>query len=96
MSKGKESADECVTDTENTRTLVFKVYEQVSEISDLANQISVASEQQSVVSREISENILNISDASSDNLQQADIVAQESSNIETRTKALTALGATFG
>jgi aerotaxis receptor len=96
MSKGKESAEECVIDTENTRTLVFKVYEQVSEISDLANQISVASEQQSVVSREISENILNISDASSDNLQQADIVAQESSNIETRTKALTALGTTFG
>lgn len=95
MTKGKESADECVLDTENTRTLVFKVYEHVSEISDLANQISVASEQQSVVSKEISENIINISEASNNNLQQADIVARESTNIEERAKALTALGTTF-
>jgi aerotaxis receptor len=96
MLKGKESAEECVLDTENTRGLVNKVYEQVTEISDLANQISVASEQQSVVSKEISTNIVNISDASTSNLQQADIVAQESNNIEIRTKALNALGTTFG
>jgi aerotaxis receptor len=96
MLKGKESAEECVVDTENTRALVHKVYEQVSEISDLTNQISVASEEQSVVSREISSNIVNISDASTGNLEQADIVAQESNNIDTRAKALVALGTTFG
>jgi aerotaxis receptor len=96
MLKGKESAEKCVVDTESTRTLVFNVYEQVSEISDLANQISVASEEQSVVSKEISSNIVNVSDASTSNLQQADIVEQESSNIETRAKALSALGTTFG
>ena len=56
----------------------------------------MASEQQSVVSKEISTNIVNISDASTSNLQQADIVAQESNNIEIRTKALNALGTTFG
>tara|TARA_R110002153_G_scaffold38643_1_gene112042 strand:+ start:22198 stop:23730 length:1533 start_codon:yes stop_codon:yes gene_type:complete len=96
MLKEKESAEKCVQDTESTRTLVFHVYEQVSEISDLANQISVASEEQSVVSKEISTNIVNISEESNSNLQQAEIVAQESSNIETRAKGLTALGATFG
>lgn len=96
MSKGKESAEECVVDTKNTRDIVFQVYEQVSEISDLANQISVASEEQSVVSKEISANIVNVSDESASNLQQADIVAQESSHIETRAKALSALGTTFG
>ena len=96
MSKGKESAEECVVDTSSTRDLVFKVYEQVTEISDLANQISVASEEQSMVSKEISSNIVNVSDASTSNLQQADIVAQESSNIEIRAKALNALGTTFG
>tara|TARA_R110000751_G_scaffold73956_1_gene149675 strand:+ start:20416 stop:21948 length:1533 start_codon:yes stop_codon:yes gene_type:complete len=96
MSKGKESAEECVEDTKSTQDIVFKVYEQVSEISDLANQISVASEEQSVVSKEISSNIVNLSDASTNNLQQADIVAQESSNIEIRAKALNALGTTFG
>lgn len=96
MSKGKESAEECVVDTKNTRDIVFQVYEQVSEISDLANQISVASEEQSVVSKEISANIINVSDESTKNLKQADIVAQESSHIETRAKALSALGTTFG
>ena len=96
MLKGNESAERCVVVTESTRTLVLNVYEQVSEISDLANQTLVASEEQSVVSKEIISNIVNVSDASNSNLQQADIVEQESSNIETRTKALSALGTTFG
>ncbi|MBU3004406.1 methyl-accepting chemotaxis protein [Paraglaciecola arctica] len=96
MSKGQESAEECVVDTKNTQDIVYKVYEQVSEISDLANQISVASEEQTAVSQEIRANIVNLSDASTKNLQQADIVAQESSHIEVRANALNALGTTFG
>jgi aerotaxis receptor len=96
MLKGKEAADQCVEDTAKTRDIVFKVYDNVSSISELAAQISTASEEQSMVSQEISRNITNISDASKRNLEQAEIVELESNNIEKRAAALSSLGLTFG
>ena len=96
MNKGKDAADDCVNETSQTRDLVFKVYDDVSMIADLAAQISTASEEQSMVSQEISRNITNINDASKINLEQANIVGQESINIEKRAKSLASLGLTFG
>ncbi len=96
MEKGKESAENCVSETEQTQNLVFNVYDQVSEIADLATQISTASEEQSAVSAEISSNIANISDASQDNLKQANLVERESVRIKDRADALASLGLTFG
>lgn len=96
MHKGKEAADDCVHETGKTRDLVFKVYDDVSIIADLTAQISTASEEQSMVSQEISRNITNINDASKVNLEQANIVGLESNNIEKRAKSLASLGLTFG
>jgi aerotaxis receptor len=96
MLKGKEAAEECVQDTAHTRDIVFKVYDDVSAIAELAAQISVASEEQSMVSQEISRNITNISDASKRNLEQVEIVELESNNIQQRASALSSLGLTFG
>ena len=96
MNKGKEAAEDCVQETSQTRDLVFKVYDDVSIIADLATQISTASEQQSMVSQEISRNITNINDASKINLEQANIVEHESDEIEKRAKSLASLGLTFG
>lgn len=96
MEKGKESAENCVSETEQTRNLVFNVYDQVSEIADLAAQISTASEEQSAVSIEISSNIANVSEASQDNLKQANLVESESDRIKQRAEALASLGLTFG
>ncbi|WP_158967546.1 PAS domain-containing methyl-accepting chemotaxis protein [Paraglaciecola sp. L3A3] len=96
LLEGKEAADECVSDTENTKDIVNKVYEVVSEIADLTTQISVASEQQSAVSQEISRNIVNVNDISQNNLRQAEIVEDESTKIEQRSSALAGLGTTFG
>ncbi|KXI27048.1 methyl-accepting chemotaxis protein [Paraglaciecola hydrolytica] len=95
MNKGKDAAQDCVKETSQTRDLVFKVYDEVSMISDLAAQISTASEEQSMVSQEISRNITNINDASKKNLEQANIVENESNNIEKRAKSLASLGLTF-
>lgn len=96
MLKGKDAADECVADTQKTRDIVFKVYDEVSDISDLAMQISVASEEQSAVSKEISKSIVSVSDVSQSNLQRAEDVESESTKIQERADALSALGMTFG
>lgn len=96
MMKGKEAADNCLQDTTETRDIVFKVYDEVTFIADLAAQISTASEEQSVVAREISRNVVNINETSSYNLEQAFIVEKESDLIEKRSAALASLGLAFG
>lgn len=95
MTKGKESADNCVAKATEAHNVVDKVYVSITDISDLAIQISTASEEQSMVSQEISRNIINISDASQNNLHQANTVESETINIKTRANALGALGQAF-
>jgi aerotaxis receptor len=82
MTKGKESADSCVEKVTEAHDVVDKVYSLITDISDLAIQISTASEEQSMVSQEISRNIINISDASQNNLQQTNTVERETVNIK--------------
>lgn len=96
MEKGKDAAESCVAETKHTQDIVFKVHSAVTDISDLAAQISTAAEQQSVVSQEISKNIVNISDASQENLNQAKRVETEATDIDERSKKLASLGLTFG
>jgi aerotaxis receptor len=95
MTKGKESADSCVEKATEAHSVVDKVYEAITDISDLAIQISTASEEQSMVSQEISRNIINISDASQSNLVQANTVECETIDIKTRADSLAALGQAF-
>ncbi|WP_199611534.1 methyl-accepting chemotaxis protein [Flocculibacter collagenilyticus] len=96
MQIGKESAEQCVADTKSTQSIVNKVYQSITDIADLATQISTASEQQNLVSQEISQNIMNINDASQENLTQAERVEEEAELIRVRTEALAGLGKTFG
>ncbi|MGB1198853.1 MAG: methyl-accepting chemotaxis protein [Thalassotalea sp.] len=95
MEKGKESADHCVDKASEAREVVDKVYELITDISDLAIQISTASEEQSMVSQEISRNIMNISDASQNNLHQANTVENETLEIQTKANSLGSLGQAF-
>ncbi|MBB1369954.1 PAS domain-containing methyl-accepting chemotaxis protein [Pseudoalteromonas sp. SR45-4] len=95
MEAGKNAAESCVKETRNTQDIVSKVYAAITDISDLATQISTVAEEQSMVSQEISRNISNISSASSDNLAQAHSVGAESDAIEKHSKALASLGLSF-
>ncbi|WP_076920478.1 PAS domain-containing methyl-accepting chemotaxis protein [Pseudoalteromonas sp. SK18] len=95
MEAGKNAAESCVKETRNTQDIVSKVYAAITDISDLATQISTAAEEQSMVSQEISRNISNISSASSENLAQAHCVGAESDAIEKHSKALASLGLSF-
>ncbi|MAY58533.1 MULTISPECIES: PAS domain-containing methyl-accepting chemotaxis protein [Pseudoalteromonas] len=95
MEAGKHAAETCVKETRNSQDIVSKVYAAITDISDLATQISTAAEEQSMVSQEISRNISNISSASSENLAQAHCVGAESDAIEKHSKALASLGLSF-
>lgn len=95
MNQGKVAAENCVRETQDTQILVRKVYSAITDISDLAVQISTAAEEQSAVSKEISRNIANISEASQSNLQQAELVAAESSALKERAEKLASLGDSF-
>jgi aerotaxis receptor len=95
MAKGKEAAEVCVADTEETQGVVTAVYDAITDIADLTMQISTAAEEQNAVSLEISKNIVNISDASQDNLNQAETVQSETDAISRRTARLKSLGLSF-
>ena len=95
MANGKDSADHCVETTKEAQQVVQNVYQAITDISDLAIQISTAAEEQNMVSQEIGRNIVNISDASQGNLVQADTVEKEASEITTRVNALGSLGQSF-
>jgi len=96
MLKGKDAADECVNETTATRDIVFKVYDEVSSISDLTIQISAASKEQNMVAKEISKNIMNINDVANKSLQQAQTVGEESAVIDERAKVLSSMALAFG
>ena len=96
LEEGKSSAESCVEETKQTQELVNKVYDDVSDIADSANQMSVASAEQSSVSVSISRNISNISNASKQNFEQVEKVEHEAQGISIRSKALAAMGLTFG
>lgn len=95
MEQGKDSADACVAETQETQDIVNSVYASITDIADLAMQISTAAEEQSSVSQEISRNIVNISDASRNNLQQAEFVEYEAAEIQDRCKNLASLSLSF-
>ena len=95
MAQGKDSFESCVSEAEEAQGIVENVYAAITDISDLAMQISTAAEEQSAVSQEISQNIVNISDASNTNLQQSVLVEQESDSIKSRTDQLSSLSLSF-
>lgn len=95
MEQGKDSAERCVNETEETKNIINGVYASITDIADLATQISTAAEQQSAVSQEISKNIMTISDVSQNNLAEANQVEQGAAEIEQKIKSLESLGKSF-
>ncbi|MFT2091559.1 methyl-accepting chemotaxis protein [Paraglaciecola sp. 2405UD69-4] len=95
LLEGKHAADECVSDTAATKDVVNQVYQVVSQISDLATQISVATEEQKGLSETVSNNIDNVNNIAKHNLELAEEVETEAAKIEKKTTTLAGLGKTF-
>ncbi|WP_070966848.1 methyl-accepting chemotaxis protein [Vibrio sonorensis] len=96
MTKEMTAVENCVEQAQSSQEAVNRVTEHIDDISGLAMQISSAAEEQSLVSHEISRNIVNINDSSQDNAKQADIVSDESGEITDKIDSLAGLGKTFG
>ena len=95
MKQGKASAEQCVEEAKNAEQTFQNVYQAITDISDLTLQISTASEEQSVVSQEISQNIVNISDASKNNLVQVESVTLDTEDILIKSSYLSSLAYSF-
>ncbi|OEE31491.1 chemotaxis protein [Vibrio genomosp. F10 str. ZF-129] len=95
MESGKEAAETCAAEAQETELLVAKVYDTISDISDLTMQISTATEQQSMVSQEVTRNISNLRDASTSNLEQTEGVNDQASVINRLSHSLASLALSF-
>ena len=95
MQAGEKAAQSCVEDTSNTKASVSDLSEAVRIIDDAATQISTAAEQQSVVAKEINENLTTIKDASGRNLNDANSVYELANDVQRKADQLANLGMSF-
>lgn len=95
MEKTQTDAQTCIEFTSHTRSEVVGLTGEMQNIEDASTQISTATEQQSVVAREISQNVALIKDASQCNLQEVDSVANLTRNIKGKAEQLASLGLSF-
>lgn len=95
MKAGKETAENCISKSSISKNSIDSLYEHLSFISELSTQISVASEEQGAVSKEISNNIIKIKEASESNLSEAEKVEDISMSLLTNSDKLSSLGKSF-
>ncbi|ENM5915392.1 PAS domain-containing protein [Vibrio mimicus] len=95
MNSGTQLANACIHTTQETRSEIQSLNQAISSIDDAATQISTAAEQQSIVAKEINQNLLNIKDASTRTLQDAQSVAGLALDVKSKADAMSALGLSF-
>ncbi|ENM5903036.1 PAS domain-containing protein [Vibrio mimicus] len=95
MNSGTQLANACIHTTQETRSEIQSLNQAISSIDDAATQISTAAEQQSIVAKEINQNLLNIKDASTRTLQDAQSVAGLALDVKSKADAMAALGLSF-
>lgn len=81
MKNTKAQADECVNTTGHTQVELDSIFAQISEISQLATQISTAAEQQQTVSSDIGINVEQIKSFSDENLNLSFNVAKDAAHL---------------
>ncbi|WP_064435692.1 methyl-accepting chemotaxis protein [Pseudoalteromonas neustonica] len=81
MKNTKSQADDCVNTTGHTQIELDSIFAQISEISQLATQISAAAQQQQAVSGDIGENVKQIKGFSDENLALSFNVAKDAAQL---------------
>lgn len=95
MAAGEEAASSCASETAMTKDSVGELSDAMNVIDDAATLISTSAEEQSVVAKEINENLSNIKDASSSTLSDANNVYELAKDVEKGAQTLATLGKTF-
>lgn len=95
MMENKSSADECSADSAAIKQTMQNIIDDVQNINDMTAQIATASEQQSVVSEQMTQSVHNIDNISQKNTILAERVNQKSVDVNNNSKAIEDLSRNF-
>ncbi|MGJ8679433.1 methyl-accepting chemotaxis protein [Paraglaciecola sp.] len=95
MEKGNNLSSSCVTLAEKTGASLTQITEEVSSIADINIQISAAIEEQSVVAKQVNQNVISISNMSTESEKQGREAVLLSSSLLDRLKEQQSLVAQF-
>ncbi|QFI37056.1 PAS domain-containing protein [Moritella marina ATCC 15381] len=95
MKKNKNNADLCVEQAEQSDQAIAIIHEKMQQLSQLSMQIATAAEEQSVVSNEINNHVMDIKQGSELNWQHTDTVVTQMSELKTDINAISNLAKTF-
>ncbi len=94
MEENINTSNACLASGEQAKESEVLIYEQMVSISDLTNQVSAASEQQSVVAEEVNRNVQRVSDLAQE-LVDSDVVANNIELLNEQSIKLKELANTF-
>jgi methyl-accepting chemotaxis protein/aerotaxis receptor len=95
MAKNKTEAEFCVETAEASNEKIERVVASVQNVTDVANQIATAAEEQSVVSNEINNHITEVQDALEQTWSQTDVVAEQMQALEQSVEDIANVAKTF-
>jgi len=95
MARNKSDAEFCVATAESSNEKIERVVQSVQNVTDSANQIATAAEEQSVVSNEINNHITEVHQALEQTWSQTDVVAEQMLALEMSVEDIANVANTF-
>jgi len=95
MKKNKDNADNCVEQAENSDKAIAIIHQKMQQLSGLSMQIATAAEEQSAVSNEINNHVIEIKQSSELNWQQTEEVATQMDELQQDIETISNLAKTF-
>ena len=95
MEQSSQQAEMTLNETASTQELVEIISDKMSEIYDISTLISTAAEQQSMVSEDLSKNVVRISDLSKETKVHADNLKEGSDELSKKSDDIAALSDMF-
>lgn len=95
MIESSKQAKLTLNETAEAKTLVESILVKITEIYDISTSISAAAEQQSMVSEDLSRNVVRISDLSKDTKVHADKLKKDSNDLSKKSDNIAALSDMF-
>lgn len=95
MAKNKDEAQLCVDIAQNSNQKIADVVDRVQKVTDVANQIATATEQQNMTSININDNVKEVQQAIEQTWLQTDIVSEEMLSLSESVSEITNVASTF-
>ncbi len=95
MKKNKNNADLCVEQAEQSDQAIAIIHEKMQQLSQLSMQIATAAEEQSMVSNEINNHVIDIKQGAELNWQHTETVVTQMDELKTDIDTISNLAKTF-